>query len=232
MKKLFPFVAVGLAVFILSFNPRPIPHSLLHRKKVTNAVDPLNPTLYPLFIENSDKNKQLDLLIQLGTRSWIAGDFRKMIFQFVYQNKNDGFTLVAYGGRRKQKGIDSTKFVLFKSYITPCVTVPPNYKVYNIGPNVYLGDLEFYKQKEVMDTLKKYSSQKADYPYIVFYPWLEDPVIVNGITRIHVRYLLYAVSDLSEICKIGAGNPVKKNGVFTVTQGNASTNPSPPRNGN
>lgn len=232
MKKLFPLVAAMIAFLILSFDPCPVSFSLVHQKKASNPVDPLNPTLYPLFIENSDKNKQLDALIELGTRSWIAGNFRKIIFQFVYQNQNSGFTLVAFGGRRKQKGIDSTKFVQFSSYNTPCVPVPTSQQVYSIGPHVYLGDLEFYTQKEVMHTLKNYRSHKAEYPYIVFYPWLEDPVIVNGISRINVRYLLYAVTDLSEICDIGAAPPVKKNGIFTVTQGNASTNPSPPRNGN
>jgi hypothetical protein len=224
VKKLFPFVTIGIAFFILSFEPYPVFHSLINQKKASSTGNPLNPTLYPLYIENSANNPQLDALIELGTRSWIAGNFRKIIFQFVYQNQDSGFTLVAFGGRRKQRGIDSTKIVQFLSYITPCV--PPPAKVYNISRHVYLGDLELFEQKKVMKTLNDYKKHKGDHPYIIFYPKL-DTSIYNNITRINVKYEIYSVTSLSDICSIGTGVSL-----MSTTQANASTNPSPPRNGN
>jgi hypothetical protein len=220
MKKLFPFVAVGLAVFILSFNPRPIPHSLLHRKKVTNAVDPLNPTLYPLFITNFKNNSQLEKLLSLEKRGCLTNRFKKIIFQYFYQDDQRGFTLAAYVGARKKKDFE-TSVVQFSSY-TACSS--PD----KIGPNVYLGDIEFADQKNAIKILKTLSPDSPKYQYIVFKPSLETK-IEGGVTRVSVNYKIYTVQNLTEICNIKDSSETSS---FSITTVNVSANPSPPHGGN
>lgn len=221
MKRFFPFVAVVLGFFLLSFNPRPVSRSLTHQKNILNAVDSLNPTLYPLYIENSKSKPQLHSLLRLENRGCFTNHFKKIIFQYFYQDYKNGFTLTAYIGRRKKKDFDST-VVKFSSYITSCGITNDD----QIGSNVYLGDIELTNQKAAIKILKTLSQDSLKYKFIVFKP-VKDTSIIQGVTRVSVNYALYTVSDTAEICNLRNVKPLLASNLNSV-----SANPSPPHGGN
>ncbi len=222
MKNLFHFVAVTLVLFLFAFTPTP---RLKSRppKKISIGVS-LNPVLYPLYIDNSTKNSQLDSLINVQRKGCFLNHYKKIIFQYFYKDDPTGFTLTAYIGTRKQKKFEQ-KVIQFSSFTTLCDTP---YK--QIDKNVFLGDFEFVDQKAAIKSLDSLSSDNIANKYIVFYPSLEQ-VVMNGISRVNINYKLYAVSALSEICNIkpDAKGPI---GALTVKPAGPSTNPSPPYGGN
>ena len=209
--------------FLFAFTSSSTLQSSPQIKKTSNRVD-LNPILYPLYIDNSKKNSQLDDLLSLEKKGFILDHFKKIIFQFFYKDDNYGFTLTAYIGPRKQQKFESSVIQL-QPYITCSINTA------KIGPNVYLGDFEFIDQKVVIKKLDSLALDKTKNAFIVFYPSIKT-VTMNGISRINVNYKLYAVTALTEICNISTIKDSANLGTLTVKNVGASTNPSPPYGGN
>ncbi|HSZ34253.1 MAG TPA: hypothetical protein VK772_13140 [Puia sp.] len=222
MKKLLPFITVCISFGLFSFYPSPVPRSLSHYKKNLNKNDLLNSTLYPLYIENTRSNPQLGKLLRLEKRGFFTNRFNKIVFQFFYQNDQNGFSLTAYVGKRTNRTFDST--VQFTSYTNSC----SGQTSVDIGPNIYLGDIELVDQKAAIKKLEALSPDSSQYKYIIFKPALETQT-TNAITRVSVNYKLYAVSSLTDICNI---NDAAKSSYLNVTVIPVSGNPSPPHGGN
>jgi hypothetical protein len=118
----------------------------------------LNPVLYPLYIENSTKNPQLDDLLRLEDRGIFTNHFKKIIFQYYYLDDNNGFTLTAYIGPTKQHKFES-KGIQFSSYTTSC-----GKKYKENSPDVFLSDFEFVDQKAAIKKLQSLAEYYYPYP--------------------------------------------------------------------
>jgi hypothetical protein len=220
MKKFLPFITVCISFSLFSFYPSPAPKPLSHREKTGDKYNPLNPTLYPLYIENTSANPQLHNLLSLENRGCFTNHFKKIIFQYFYKDDLNGFALAAYVGRRKKKDFDSA-IIKLSSYTTSC----NGHNYDEITQEVYLGNIELVDQKNAIKILKTYIQDSPNCKYIVFKPSVETTT-ANGVTRKFVIYRIYPLQNLTDICNI------KDTSKSSLTLTTVNANPSPPHGGN
>ncbi len=221
MKKLPLHVVVLIAVLLFAFNNKPLPYPNSYTRIFSSTSDSLNPTLYPLFIENSGTNSQFQTLLRFEKRGFFTNRFKKIVFQYFYQGGTKGFSMTSYVGARTKQDFDST--IIFSSYLTPS-----NVRKYpEINSNVHLGDVELINQKKSIKILRRLGKDTIN-KYFVMYPILET-LIKNGNTETFINYKLYFVSDTALIRNI---DPESKIALLNVTSTSVSGNPSPPHGGN
>jgi hypothetical protein len=205
MKKLFPIVVAG--IFLLSFNPRPISHSLAKEKNLLNSVDSLNPILYALYLEKNEKDKFLTYL------QGIQANNQKVIFQFFYK-KDDVFTLALDTGAKGGTSYDNT--IDFKLKVSSC----PKIDLSTLTTGILFSNFEFDQKKDLNNLINVVTNNKI----IVFVPEL----YTGAGQKNAIAYEICTCDNDGGICTSDKYN-YKRDGRGAT---GIISNPSPPHGGN